>query len=169
MKKLCLLFFYLILLNPIANFAQKFGHFNSGNFIESMPEREAADQTLQAFQKPLLEEIQAKDKAMKEKYAKVRQQVVDGKLSQKEIQLNQAELEKEQTELKNLDAEAQRKIYNKREELFQPILAKVSEALSAVGKENGFTFIFDTSVYNAILYTEETEDVAPLVRKKLGL
>ena len=48
-----------------------------------------------------------------------------------------------------------------------PIVTKAMDAIKAVGKENGFTYIYDNG---ALLYTAETaEDILPLVKKKLGL
>ncbi|MEI3155732.1 MAG: OmpH family outer membrane protein [Odoribacter sp.] len=53
--------------------------------------------------------------------------------------------------------------------LMQPIIDKAMNAIKAVGKENGFTYIYDMNG-GAILYAaDNTEDVLPLVKKKLGL
>ena len=53
------------------------------------------------------------------------------------------------------------------EELLTPMIDRAKTAIEAVGKEAGYTYIFDTStgvtVYNG------GEDVLPLVKTKLGL
>ena len=54
--------------------------------------------------------------------------------------------------------------YNK---LMGEIMDKIQKATQEVGKENGFTYIF---TQNALLYAaDNSEDVLPLVKKKLGL
>jgi outer membrane protein len=42
------------------------------------------------------------------------------------------------------------------------------KAIEQVAKENGYTYIFDTSV-GAVLYWEESDNVLSLVKKKLNL
>ena len=61
------------------------------------------------------------------------------------------------------------KVQEKRQALLEPILKRVDEAIQAVGKENGYQMIFDTSQINAILFVKESDDVAALVKKKLGM
>ena len=51
----------------------------------------------------------------------------------------------------------------------QPIMDKALNAIKAVGKENGFTYIFDMSQGGILFNADNTEDVLPLVKKKLGL
>ena len=52
--------------------------------------------------------------------------------------------------------------------LMQPVMEKALNAIKEVGKENGFTYIFDMNA--GILYAaENSQDVLPLVKKKLGL
>jgi outer membrane protein len=38
-----------------------------------------------------------------------------------------------------------------------------------VARENGFTYIFDLSRGSVIYFSEQSEDILPLVKKKLGL
>ena len=53
-------------------------------------------------------------------------------------------------------------------DLMQPVMEKALNAIKEVGKENGFTYIFDMNA--GILYAaENSQDVLPLVKKKLGL
>ena len=61
------------------------------------------------------------------------------------------------------------KITKKRNEILKPIIDKVNGAIQEVGKENGYAMIFDSSLYNFILSAEDSDDVTPLVKKKLGL
>ena len=64
---------------------------------------------------------------------------------------------------------AQQEMAKAQERLLQPIMEKANKAIQEVGKENGFTYIFDLS-NGAVLYVAENAiDVLPLVKKKLGI
>jgi len=53
--------------------------------------------------------------------------------------------------------------------LLKPIYEKADIAVQAVGKENGFSMIFDSGAFNVVLFAEDATDVTPLVKAKLGL
>jgi outer membrane protein len=65
---------------------------------------------------------------------------------------------------------AQEQFQNKQVELFQPIYQKVDKAIKDVGKENGFTYVFDVAK-GSLLYFDETKstNVMALAKTKLGL
>jgi outer membrane protein len=50
----------------------------------------------------------------------------------------------------------------------KPIIDKAKKAIEDVAKENGYTYIFDSSV-GVLLYYENSDDIMTLVKKKLGL
>ena len=56
----------------------------------------------------------------------------------------------------------------KKEELYTPILKKAEEAINSVAKENKFSYIFDASA-GTLLYAQDSDDVLPMVKTKLGL
>lgn len=147
--------------------AQKFGYLNSALIISELPETKAADSKMEAFQKQLENEGQGKAKVLQEKYAKYMQEAQSGTLTRIQMQEQESALTKGQEELGVFEQEAMTKIQKKREELYEPILVKVQNAIDAVGKENGYQFIFDVGVMNAVLYADEAEDVSDLVRAKL--
>jgi len=57
----------------------------------------------------------------------------------------------------------------KESQLLQPIIEKADKAIKEVGKENGYTYIFDLSRGSVVYFSEVSEDVLPLVKKKLGI
>ena len=63
---------------------------------------------------------------------------------------------------------AQQRLQDKEKELLQPIIDRAKQAISDVAKENGYTYVFDTSA-GALLYQQDSDDILPLVKKKLGL
>ncbi len=56
----------------------------------------------------------------------------------------------------------------KKEEIYSPVLKQAEEAIKSVAKENGYSYILDTSA-GAVLYSQDSDNIAPLVKKKLGL
>ena len=62
---------------------------------------------------------------------------------------------------------AQQDLAKLEEELLTPMIDRAKTAIEEVGKENGFTYIFDTSV-GATLYNGG-EDVMSLVKTKLNI
>ena len=64
---------------------------------------------------------------------------------------------------------AMNKLQKAREELFEPVMTKATNAIKEVAKENGFTYIFDMSSGAVLFASETSEDILPLVKKKLGI
>ena len=57
-------------------------------------------------------------------------------------------------------------LQTKRDALLKPILDEFNTAVKAVATEGGYTYIFDQGI---LLYFDATMDVAPMVKKKLGI
>ena len=161
----CCLFFFCLSANVAA---QKYGHMNYNNLIVELPKTKAADSQLEAYQKQLSAQLEKKGKALEQKFLDAQAKAQSGEWSPKMIQEKEAELEKERQTLAAEQSEAQQKVLAKREELFKPIFDEVNAAIEAVGKENGYTFIFNEST-GVMLYNIEADDVLPLVKAKLGL
>jgi len=159
--------FAFVLLAINAN-AQKFGYVNSNLLLSELPAMKAADSELETYQKQLMASGETMVKAWQEKYQKVAEEVNQGLLSAVQQQAKEQELAGEQQKIQAYELEVQQKLTKKREELIQPILDKVKVAIEAVGKENSYTMIFDSSA-GTILHASESDDVLTLVKAKLGL
>ena len=64
--------------------------------------------------------------------------------------------------------QGQTDIQKKKEDLYSPILKKAQDAINGIAKEGGYTYIFDSSL-GTLLYTQDGNDIMPIVKKKLGL
>ena len=87
-------------------------------------------------------------------------------MTETEKQMLYTELQTLGQQIQQFEQTAPTLIQNQQQELLGKILEKVQNAAQAVGSENGFIYIFDTSV---LLYNGGGEDVTPLVKKKLGI
>jgi len=169
MRKLITITIALALLSTAALNAQKYGHLNSGNLLQELATVKAANTELEAYQKQLVkkgEEMATTFQSQLQAYLK---KAEAGELSQIQMQEQEGILTKEREKIMKYEQEVMMKVQEKRQTLLEPILKKVDEAIKAVGKENGYKMIFDTSLMNAILFVEESDDIEPLVKKKLGI
>jgi outer membrane protein len=146
----------------------KIGHINSQELYTAMPEMDSAQKKLEAVAKQYettLEQLQVEFNKKYEEYTKLTQDptAVDLILRTKED-----ELQTLQQRIQGFQQEAQNEITKKRNEFFQPVQEKAQKAINDVGSENGFTYIFDVTA--GIVYAaDNTIDVLPLVKKKLGI
>jgi outer membrane protein len=80
----------------------------------------------------------------------------------------EAELQDLQQRMEKFQTSAQEALQKKQTELLQPIIDKAKKAIEAVGKEQGYTYIFDSAL-GSLLYLGGGEDIMPLVKKKLNI
>ena len=73
-----------------------------------------------------------------------------------------------QDRIKEFQSKAQQDVNKKEQELLSPIVTKAKKAIADVAKEKGYAYIFDAA-QGTILYSEESDNVLPLVKKKLGI
>ncbi len=164
------LFFVAILsLLTVGLFAQKVGHVNTGLLLEGMSEVKSANSQLESFQKQLIAKGQTMVKGLQTEYDAFVVEAQQGAMAPKIQQEKQAALQKKQQEIAQYEQEVQSKIMAKQEELLRPILEKVQNAITAVGKEGGYLFIFDESVPNTILFSDDSLNVMDQVKAKLGI
>lgn len=168
MKKLALLFF-LTLVGLQAGLAQQYGHLNFGNLLAAMPETKAADADINAYSQQLIKQGEQKAATLQQEFTAVVQQIQNGELSPKQQQDAEARFQQKQQELRAFEAEIQQKVTQKREELLMPLINKVEIAIAEVAKEKGISMVFDTSVFNAILFAKDSDDLMPEVKAKLGV
>ena len=167
-KSSLLLAFFALATFTTAN-AQKYGHLNSGNLIMSIPEAVSAEKELETYRDQLTTALKKKNDELQADAISLQKEYDSGTLSQVKAEEKQAELVKRSEDLRKEEFEIGNKVAEKRQELLKPILDRIDTALKEVGKENGYTMIFDTGVFNAVLFVEESDDVMPLMMAKLGI
>lgn len=168
MKKLLLLF-TIFLVSVSMGSAQKYGHLNFGTVLSAMPETKAADKTLEDYQKQLVAKGEKMAGDFQKKVTDYYEKVQSGELTPKAQEDIANALQKEQMDIQAYEQEVSQKIQEKRNELLKPIIEKAQNAINAVAKDQGYIMIFDSSVFNAILFAGEAEDIMVFVAAKLGL
>lgn len=152
---------------------QKVGHINSSVLLQAMPEVKGADEAFNAFQKTKQTELEAMDKERQAKIVIFQDKYKTLSEANKEtlgveLQALEQEIQTIGGRIEELSQKAQEEMGKKREELFQPILAKAEAAVQAVAKAEGFAYVFDTA-NQALVYFDGGIDITPLVKTKLGL
>jgi outer membrane protein len=160
--------FVAVISSSIIGFSQKFGYVNTQELLVAMPEVKAADASIETHQKMLMTQGQTKAQAFEAEYKKYSEDAQKGILSQVQVQAKEAELMKKQEELQKFEQQMQEDLGKKRQELYKPLLDKVSDAIKTYGKENGYTMIFDSSL-GSILHAADGDNLMVALKAKLGV
>lgn len=147
---------------------QKIGHMNSGNVLEKLPDVINANKALSALQDSLKVELDTRTARFRSKYELAIKAVNEGTLTPAQQSAKEQELNQDQSDLQKFQSDAEGLIALRRQMLLAPVMAKLDNAVKAVGKENGYAFIFDQAT-GSMLYVTESDDVTKLVEKKLGI
>jgi outer membrane protein len=147
-----------------ASAQNKIGYINTEELITAMPEADKANADLQSYQSALvqqgneyLQEFNEKDSAFGKDSATLSPTLKD--LKRKDlIELYQ--------KVQGWNQTMQQMLNEKQQVLLKPIHDKALDVINTVAKENGYTYIFDAA---ALIVTPPSENILPLVKKKLGL
>jgi outer membrane protein len=148
--------------------AQKFGYINSQELISSMPEVKEANAEIETLKLQLQKKGESMLSAYETKAKGLQQKQANGEISPVQLEQEAALLREEEAKILEYERTSQEKIAKKGEDLFKPIQDKVNQAIQDIAAEQGYTYIFDTSL-GIILYADESTDVTPMVKSKLGI
>ena len=165
MKKIT--FLTLLCALTLSSIAQnKFGYIDSQELLMLMPERKTAETEVQEFAKSLESQLGS----MTAEYQQSVQEYQANESTYTDLvkQDKVAEITGLEQRIQAFQQNAQQSLQAKEQELLEPILSKARKAIEDVATEGDFTYIFDKSI-GSILYAKESENVLPLVKKKLGL
>jgi outer membrane protein len=157
----------LMMLAPVAAFAQKFGHVNSQEIIQAMPEFNTAKAEIEklteqyeADLKSMQEELQKKGEAFEKDQATLPENIK----TRREQELNDLYQRIQQTYQDNQQALAKAQ-----QEKMQSIQTKVLDAIKAVGQDGGYVYIMEMGAGIPYISTTLSTDVTAQVKTKLGL
>ena len=166
MKKIILCAICAICGFPTAN-AQKFGHINSQDIIQIMPEFTKARTDIEALTKQYEADLQSMQDELKKKseaYEK-EQATLPANIKQRREQ----ELQDMYQKIQQSFEDNRQALAKEQSEKMQAITTKVLEAIKAVGQAGGYVYIMDVSGGIPYISTTLSTDVTPQVKAKLGL
>jgi outer membrane protein len=156
---------FLTLAAGIAS-AQKTGYISLDQVVANLPEAGRLDSIMQRYQ---ADSLNPQFAYMVSEYNR-KDSIVNGKDSSKtpasvRAQMRQ-EMEQYAYQIQNWQAVVQNAMQGKQNELLEPMYRKAMNALNAVAKENGYTYVYNKEV---LLVAPPSDDLLPLVAKKLGI
>ncbi|MBQ1827659.1 MAG: OmpH family outer membrane protein [Prevotella sp.] len=164
MKKL---FLMLLMFAPMATFAQKFGHVNSQEIVQAMPEFtkartdiEALTKQYEADLKSMQEELQKKSEAYEKEQASLPANIKERR---------EKELQDMYQKIQQSYQDNQQALAKEQSERMQAITTKVLDAIKQVGQSGGYVYIMDLTGGIPYISTTLSTDVTSQVKAKLGL
>ena len=157
----------LFLMAPLALFAQKFGHLNSADIIQLMPEYTAAQTELQNLEKQYTNEIQMMESELAKKAEAYEREKAT--LPVNIQQRREQELQELYGKMQQYYQQSQQELQLASQEKMARLTEKITKAIKEVGVAGGYLYIFD--VASGIPYISETlsTDVTSAVKAKLGI
>jgi len=150
-----------------ANAQAKFGHVNTQEIIQAMPEYTKAKGEIDALQaqyeadlKSMQDELQKKGEAFDKEQATLPENIKTRR---------QQELQDMYTKIQQSFQDNQQALQKASQEKMQNITSKVLEAIKAVGQAGGYVYIMEMGAGIPYISTTLSTDVTAQVKAKLGI
>ena len=155
----------LVMAGNSTNAQTKIGYISLQELIPSMPEYKKADTALNDYQTALGQnysdmqrEFYSKDSLLNSKDTL--------KFTKAQMEIKRREITELYQRLQGWNQQAQQLYQQKQQDLISPIQKKAVEAIRAVAKEHGYTYVLNKET---LIVSPPAEDMLPLVKAKLGL
>lgn len=146
------------------NAQNKIGYISTQELVSIMPETAKADSNLQQYRTALIQNAQEKQSSLESAIEKFNKDSASMSISVKDVK--RGELQKMLNDLQAEDQRIQQQLQQRQQELITPINRKAFDAVQAVAKENGYSYIFEK---DALLVAPPGDDVLQLVAKKMNI
>ena len=157
-----------IVLTALTASAQKFGHFDSQAFIQTMPDFKDAQNTLDQKASTFETQMAALNEEFQKEYQAF--QSKSATMTEKELEEKQQELQEMYQKVQSFSQTARESLQQDQQTLMKPIMMRVQRAVQEVGAEGGFLYIFESKAGLTLFVSPvQSEDITPLVKKKLGI
>ena len=156
-----------ILCMALAVNAQKFGHITAELLLQDMPEYDSAQNKIQELRQTYDLEIERIQVEINRKIEEFNQ--TETTMSNLIKEAKASEIQEMQVRLQNFAQTAQQDLQQQSMVMIQPVMDKARKAIEEVAKEKGLLYVFDMSQGNPVYASEESVDMLPLVKAKLGL
>jgi outer membrane protein len=167
MKKITSILLVICIAISSSIFAQnKFGHIHSEQLLMVMPETADAEKSIQEYNQMLETQLQTMYGEYQSKAGEFQNNESLMTDIVKEAKIK--EIQDLELRIQQFQQSSQESIQQKRNEVLSPLLEKAQNAINEIAKENDYTYIFDISL-GSIVYGQESKDIMPLVKAKLGI
>ncbi len=166
--KICMLAVFVLTAGFVSAQSLKFGHIDTQQLLQVMPEKATAQATLDKVAKDLEGQQTTIENELTAKY----QSYVAKKDSLSDVALAniEQEIQDMQQRAQNFRQLAMQQYQTKQGELMKPIVEKINKTIETVAKEQGLIYVFDTQQGSPVLYkSNQSIDLLPLCKAKLGI
>ena len=157
----------LFVMNGVVSAQVKIAHVNTAEILDAMPDKAKAEKDLEAYYGELEKQLQV----MATEYQTKMQDYEANQATMSNLvkQSKEKEIMDLQGRIQQFQANAEQEFEAKRAEKLSPILEKIQNAINAVGKEKGYTYILDTATGAAVYIGTDAVDATKDVKAKLGI
>jgi outer membrane protein len=157
----------LFVMSGVAQAQVKIAHVNTAEVLDAMPDKAKAEKDLEKYYGELQSQLQnmAKEYQTKLQDYEANQATMSNLVKQSK----EKEIVDLQTRIQQFQANAEEDFEGKRAELLAPILEKIQNAINAVGKEKGYTYVLDLATGAAVYVGTDAVDCTGAVKAKLGI
>ena len=151
------------------SFAQKYAYVDTDYILKNIPEYTDAQELLDDLSVKWQKEIEAKIAEVEDLYQKFQAEEVllpedlrvkrENEIIEKEAELNK---------FKNDKFGREGELFQKRQELIQPIQEKIYNAIEEIAKIKNYAFVFDKGGNLSILYSDPKYDISDEVLDEVG-
>lgn len=170
MTKRTLLFVAIFTILGFSLQAQRIAIVDVNEILSSMPEYEQAQNEIDVIAKAWQQEIAQeydKVKSMYNEYQAEQVLMSSEMKTKKEDEIMNKEKEVREIQKRKFGPEGE--LFQKRQELVQPIQDKVFEAIQSYADDRGYDIVLDKSSNTGILFTSDNFDKTDDVKKRLGV
>jgi outer membrane protein len=165
--KLFALLFFAGIISSAGAQNLKFGHIDLQALVQLMPERASAETEFNSFQTELEEVLGEMQQNYQQKLKELEGLGEDASEVKRNAKIT--ELQDIQQRIQNYQMTANQQLQQKQAELLQPVFDKAENAIQDVAKEQGLLYVFDTGTKVVLYKSNQSLDMLPLVKQKLGL
>ena len=157
----------LFMMSGVANAQVKIAHVNTAEVLDAMPDKAKAEKNLENYYGELQKQLETMAKEYQTKLQDY--EANQATMSNLVKQSKEKEIVDLQTRIQQFQVNAEDEFANKRAELLKPILDKIQNAINAVGKEKGYTYVLDLATGAAVYVGDNAVDCTKDVKAKLGI
>ena len=167
MKKLLIVLFVVFTAFATNAQAQKFGHIDVSQLIQIMPERATAIEELQKSAKEYEDVLATMQTELQKQY----EDYMSNQEGMSDLvrQAKEEDIQTKNQRIETFRAKADQEIQQKQQDVMKPIFDKADSTIAAVAKELGLLYVFDVSSRVVLYKSNESVDILPLVKKKMGI
>ena len=146
----------------------KIAHINVDQLIQVMPETKAMEDEMQKYGEQLQKDLEEMRTELESRAQNL--QGNQANWTQLRVAKEQEELQLLYERIQQYQMQAQEDFQNKQLELMRPIVEKAQNAVDAIAREKGYTYVLDSSQSKGVvIFVEKGEDILPLVKARLGI